>query len=82
MRSKVDPETVCESVDVSQEELMYVSIFSDENDIEGLMIEGNKGTNFTMRANGEISDRFRMKGRPVGFRVMEGPNLNFTKTPL
>lgn len=67
-----DPDTKCDTRDVSLEELMYFTIYSDRNDIEGIVFEGNKGTSWSLRANGALSERFRMKGRPVGFRVWEG----------
>lgn len=64
----------CEGADISiDEELMFVSIYSDINDAEGIIFESWKGTEYAYRANGqELSDRARLGGRPIGFRVKLG----------
>ena len=64
--------TICNTVDTSNEELMFVTIFADLNDVEGMIWEGNFGTTWTMRANGEENERRQMGGRPIGFRVYMG----------
>ena len=52
---------------------MYIEIYSDTNDIEGLVIYGNKGAVWTMRANGDKNiNKFRMGGRPLGFGIYMG----------
>ncbi len=52
---------------------MYITVYSDTNDIEGLVFEGDKGTIWTMRANGDKDiARFQMKGRPLGFGIFMG----------
>lgn len=62
----------CITYDLSQEELMFSTIFADSNDMEGLIFEGNGGTTWTMRANGKTNQRFQLEGRPIGFRVWMG----------
>lgn len=58
---------------VIEEELMYVTIYSDENDAEGIVFEGYLGTEYSYRANGkEFSPKERLGGRPIGFRVWQG----------
>ena len=53
------------------EELMYVSIYSDINDAEGIVFKSWLGTEYSYRANGEeLSDEARLGGRPIGFRVL------------
>ena len=48
-----DPFEKCEGADISiDEELMYVSIYSDINDAEGIIFESWKGTEYVYRANG------------------------------
>lgn len=55
------------------EELMWLTIFADSNDAEGIIWEGHLGTEWISRANGNIgSPRLRMGGRPIGFRVWMG----------
>ena len=49
----IDDDTYCEVHDVSNEELMYLTIYADYNDMEGFVWEGNQGTTWTSRANGE-----------------------------
>ena len=52
---------------------MYVEIFSDSNDIEGMILTGHLGTIWTMRANGARSSPvFQMAGRPIGFGMYMG----------
>ncbi len=36
----------------NNEELMFVQIYADDNDVEGFIWEGNFGTEWVMRANG------------------------------
>lgn len=68
-----DPDTFCETQDMSMEELMWLTIFADSNDAEGIIWEGHLGTEWISRANGNIgSPRLRMGGRPIGFRVWMG----------
>lgn len=68
-----DPDTVCETQDMSMEELMWLTIFADSNDAEGIIWEGHLGSVWTSRANGNVgSPRLRMGGRPIGFRVWMG----------
>ena len=47
--------TICEYHDMHGEELMYVEIFADMNDVEGIVWWGNKGTEWVSRANGQAS---------------------------
>ena len=47
--------TICEYHDMQGEELMYVEIYSDSNDVEGIVWWGNKGSEWVSRANGEKS---------------------------
>ena len=42
----------CEEFDID-EEIMFIEIYSDKNDVEGLVFYGNKGAVWTMRANGD-----------------------------
>ena len=52
---------------------MYITVLSDSNDVEGLIFEGDKGTLWTMWANGDKNiARFQMKGRPLGFGIYMG----------
>jgi len=52
------------------EELMYFTVFYDENDVEGILMEGYKGSQYSFRANGMgASPKMRLGGRPIGFRV-------------
>ena len=68
-----DPDTYCEAHDMSMEELMYLTIFADSNDAEGIVWEGNFGSTWVSRANGNVSSpREQMGGRPIGFRVWMG----------
>ena len=68
-----DRDTVCEAQDMSAEELMYLTIYADSNDAEGIVWEGNFGTVWTSRANGNVSSpKEQMGGRPIGFRVWMG----------
>ena len=45
-----DPDTVCEAHDVSNEELMFVQIYSDSNMFQGFDWIGDKGTVWASRA--------------------------------
>ena len=55
------------------EELKYFTIYSDINDIEGFVFEGQSGKEYSFRANGEeSSEKYRLGGRPIGFRVWSG----------
>jgi len=55
------------------EEIMYFTVYYDENDVEGIVLEGYKGTLYSFRANGLVkSPRERLGGRPIGFRVWMG----------
>ena len=68
-----DEETQCEYHDMTEEELMYVKIYADKNDAEGITWWGHKGTEWISRANGEKnSNKEQMGGRPIGFRVWMG----------
>ena len=68
-----DEDTFCDTFDMSMEELMYLIIYADSNDAEGMTWTGDKGTTWIARANGEAqSPNERMKGRPIGFRVWMG----------
>lgn len=52
---------------------MYFTVYFDENDAEGIVFEGYKGTEWSFRANGNISSpKERLGGRPIGFRVWQG----------
>ena len=58
---------------MSNEELMYLRIYSDQNDVEGIVWWGDQGTKWELRANGDNdSPKERMGGRPIGFRVWMG----------
>ena len=66
------PGDTCEEV-IIDEEIMYVEIFSDSNDVEGMILTGHLGTIYTLRANGKRSSpTFRMPGRPIGFGMFMG----------
>jgi len=68
-----DDDTLCEAQDMSMEELMFLTIYADRNDAEGIVWEGDAGTIWTSRANGDVgSPREQMQGRPIGFRVWMG----------
>ena len=55
------------------EEIMYATIYSDTNDVEGFIFEGYLGSPYVFRANGaDHSPKFRLGGRPIGFKVGEG----------
>ena len=47
-----DQDTVCETFNMGLEELMYLTLYSDTNDVEGMIWEGNFGSTWTGRANG------------------------------
>lgn len=68
-----DPDTVCGTHDMSNEELMRLTFYADWNDAEGIVWYGNKGSVWVSRANGPITfnDEY-MLGRPIGFRVKMG----------
>ena len=53
-----EPGDKCETFSFGDEEIMYIKIYSDLNDIEGLEFTGNRGTVWTMRANGEEFEQF------------------------
>ena len=58
---------------MSNEELMFVKIYADSNDAEGIVWWGHQGTEWVSRANGEASsDKEQLGGRPIGFRVWMG----------
>jgi len=62
----------CEYFDIL-EEIMYIEIYSDSNDCEGMVLFGHEGTVYSMRANGASSSpKFRMEGRPIGFGMYMG----------
>lgn len=68
-----DSDTQCTTLDMSQGELMFLTIFADWNDVEGMIFEDNFGSEFTMRANGNVaSPLLELQGRPIGFRVWMG----------
>jgi hypothetical protein len=50
-----DPDTFCETFSMGLEELMYLTLYSDVNDVEGMIWEGNFGSNWIGRANGSGS---------------------------
>ena len=67
------PGNECITVPITSE-IMYLTVYSDLNDIEGLIFEGYDTTKWTLRGNGlDFSPKFRMGGRPIGFRVWSGP---------
>lgn len=47
-----EEETQCEYHDMTLEELMYVEIYADSNDAEGIVWWGHKDTEWVSRANG------------------------------
>jgi len=49
-----DPDTICETQDMSLEELMFLTIYADWNDAEGIVWEGSLGSIWTSRANGNV----------------------------
>ena len=52
---------------------MYLQVFADKNDVEGIEWTGRNGQKWVSRANGAISGpKQQMKGRPIGFRVWMG----------
>ena len=52
---------------------MYFTVYSDINDVEGIVFEGYDGTEWSFGANGEEkSPKERLGGRPIGFRVWTG----------
>ena len=63
---------------------MYLTIYSDSNDVEGMIWEGNFGSTWTGRANGDNpSSKMKMLGRPIGFRVWKGNGGgNFNNQPI
>lgn len=68
-----DDDTFCMAHDMSMEELMYLIIYADSNDAEGITWIGSEGTEWISRANGNVpSPTEHMKGRPIGFRVWMG----------
>ena len=78
----VDFDTICIEHDMSAEELMYNRIFSDTNDVEGIIWWGNGGSQWNSRANGDLdSPKERMGGRPIGFRVWIGEHFDQTLIP-
>ena len=68
-----DGSFTCVTHDMSAEELMWLTLYSDPDDVEGIVWEGNLGSTWTSRANGNLaSPRMQMMGRPIGFRVWSG----------
>lgn len=62
----------CETIAIP-EEVMYTTVYSDSNDVEGFVFEGHLGSTYTFRANGNaFSPKFRMLGRPIGFDMYMG----------
>ena len=58
---------------MENEELMWLKIYADSNDAEGIIWWGHLGTEWISRANGELaSPKEQMGGRPIGFRVWMG----------
>jgi hypothetical protein len=54
-------------------DILYFTLYKDWNDIEGFIFEDYLGNTYTMRADGNsASPKFKMAGRPVGFRVWVG----------
>ena len=52
---------------------MFLTVFADSNDVEGLIFEDYATTQFVARANGELtSGRQQLGGRPICFRVTMG----------
>ena len=52
---------------------MYLTLFSDSNDIEGFLWEVNFGSAWMGKADGlDASPKMQMLGRPIGFRVWKG----------
>ena len=47
-----DPNTFCETHNIGQEELMWMTIYFDSNDAEGIVWEGEKGSKWISHANG------------------------------
>ena len=67
---------------MGDEELMEILLYSDNNDVEGMVWYGNKGSEWNTRANGEnFSPLFRMSGRPIGFRVHIGDHFDTELVP-
>ena len=61
---------------------MYNRIFSDTNDVEGIIWWGNGGTQWDSRANGNLDSPIeRMGGRPIGFRVWSGDHFDTSLIP-
>ena len=50
-----DPVTLCETFNIGLEEMMYLTLYSDDNDVEGMVFDGNLGSSWTARANGANS---------------------------
>ena len=68
-----DQEDDCYSQDFGTEELMFLLIYFDSNDVEGMNWTGNGGTEWKSKADGtSAAPLLRMKGRPIGFRVTMG----------
>ena len=67
-----NPDDFCETKYIT-EEILYVKIYSDSNDMEGFEILGHLGTVWTMRANGADNSGWqKMLGRPIGFSMFMG----------
>ena len=47
--------TQCTYHDMENEELMFVKIYADSNDAEGIVWWGHLGTEWISRANGELA---------------------------
>ena len=47
-----DKDTFCETFNMGLEELMWLTLYSDTNDVEGMIWEGNFGSSWIARANG------------------------------
>ena len=55
------------------EEIVYFTVYSDINDVEGIVFEGYDGTEWSFKANGnEASPKEKLLGRPIGFRAWIG----------
>lgn len=55
------------------DELMFGQLYTDTNDIEGIVFWDLNNVEYKMRADGTSpSPKFQFSGRPIGFKVWEG----------
>ena len=68
-----DDDLFCETVYLNTEEIRYLQLYSDSNDVEGMIWTGHLGTVWEFVGDG--NDKLpaeQMGGRPIGFKIYMG----------